>query len=129
MVATLLPSASFYLKLERFAPGRMLIERGVAVAIATDVNPGGGFSPSIPFAMTLACFGMGMTFEEALVGATINGAYALDRHDRVGSLEVGKQMDAVIVAGPAIDLIRVGVDTIRAVVKRGKLVDSDAARR
>jgi imidazolonepropionase len=133
VVATLLPAASFYLKLGRFAPGRMLIEEGVAVAIATDVNPGGGFSPSIPFAMTLACFGMGLTFEEALVGATINGAYALDRHDRVGSLEVGKQMDAVIVAGPAIDLTRGGADTIRAVVKRGKVVDLDrtqnAARR
>jgi imidazolonepropionase len=129
VVATLLPAASFYLKLGRFAPGRMLIERGVAVAIATDVNPGGGFSPSIPFAMTLACFAMGLTFEEALVGATINGAYALDRHDLVGSLEVGKQMDAVIVAGPAIDLIRVGVDTIRAVVKKGKLVDRHAACR
>jgi imidazolonepropionase len=86
----------------------------------------GGFSPSIPFAMTLACFAMDLTFEEALVGATINGAYSLDRHDRVGSLEVGKQMDAVIVGGPAIDLIRVGVDTIRAVVKKGKLVDRHA---
>ena len=76
--------------------------------------------------MTLACFAMDLTFEEALVGATINGAYSLDRHDRVGSLEVGKQMDAVIVGGPAIDLIRVGVDTIRAVVKKGKLVDRHA---
>jgi imidazolonepropionase len=122
VVATLLPTASFYLKLGRFAPGRMLIERKVAVALASDVNPGGGFSPSMPFAMTLACFGMGLTFEEALVGATINAAYALDRHDRVGSLEPGKQMDAVIVNGPAIDLIRVGADTIRAVIKKGKLV-------
>jgi imidazolonepropionase len=122
VVATLLPIASFYLKLGRFAPGRMLIERTVAVALASDVNPGGGFSPSMPFAMTLACFGMGLTFEEALVGATINAAYALDRHGRVGSLEPGKQMDAVIVDGPAIDLIRVGADTIRAVIKRGKLV-------
>jgi len=72
--------------------------------------------------MTLACFGMGLTFEESLVAATINSAYALDRHDRVGSLEVGKQLDAVVVGGPAIDLIRVGGDTIRAVIKNGKLV-------
>jgi imidazolonepropionase-like amidohydrolase len=105
-VATLLPIASFYLKLGRFAPGRMLIDQGVPVALATDVNPGGGFSPSMPFAMSLACFAMNLTFEEALVAATINAAYALDRHAVVGSLEPGKQMDAVIVDGPAIDLVR-----------------------
>ncbi len=122
VVATLLPIASLYLKLGRFAPARMLIEHGVAVALATDVNPGGGFSPSMPFAMTLACFSMGLTFEEALVAATINGAYSLDRHARVGSLEVGKQLDAVVVSGPAIDLVRVGAPVIRAVVKKGRVV-------
>ena len=129
VVATLLPIASFYLKLEQFAPARMLIERGVAVALATDVNPGGGFSPSVPFAMTLACFAMGLTFEEALVGATINAAYSLDRHHVVGSLEPGKQMDAVVVDGPAIDLIRVGAETIRAVVKKGRVVVTENGRR
>jgi imidazolonepropionase len=122
VVATLLPVAAFYLKAGRFAPARMLIERGVAVALASDVNPGAGYSPSMPFAMTLACFGMDLTFEEALVAATINAACALDRQDRVGSLEPGKQMDAVIVKGPAINLIRVGADTIRAVVKKGRVV-------
>src|SRR5262249_29160928 len=98
------------------------IDRGVPVALATDVNPGGGFSPSMPFAMTLACFAMNLTFEEALVGATINAASALDRQDRVGSLEPGKQMDAVVVGGPAIDLVRVGAQTIRAVIKKGRVV-------
>jgi imidazolonepropionase len=121
-VATLLPIAAFYLKLGRLAPARMLMDRGVPVALATDVNPGAGFSPSMPFAMTLACFGMGLTFEEALVAATINAAASLDRHNRVGSLEPGKQMDAVIVGGPAVDLIRVGADVIRAVIKRGTVV-------
>ena len=122
VVATLLPIAAFYLKLGRFAPARMLIEHGVAVALATDVNPGGGFSPSMPFALSLACFGMGLTFEEALVAATINAAYSLDRHERVGSLEEGKQCDALVLDGPAIDVLRVGADTIRHVVKRGRVV-------
>ena len=121
VVATLLPAAAFYLKLGRFAPARMLIERGVAVALATDINPGGGFSPSMPFVMTLACFAMGMTLEEALVGATLNAAYAIGRDADVGSLEPGKLMDAVIVDGEAVDLIRVGAPAIAAVVKRGRV--------
>ena len=122
VVATLLPMAAFYLKLGRFAPARALIDAGVPVALATDVNPGGGFSPSMPFAMTLACFAMGMTFEEALVGATINGAYSLDRDTSIGSLEPGKLMDAVVIDGDAIDLIRVGASTIARVIKKGRLV-------
>ena len=122
VVATLLPAAAFYLKLGRFAPARMLIERGVAVALATDLNPGGGFTPSMPFVITLACFGMGMTLEEALVGATINAAYSLGRDGDLGSLEPGKLMDAVIVAGEAVDLIRVGAPAITRVVKNGRVV-------
>lgn len=121
-VATLLPIAAFYLKLGRFAPARMLIDAGVPVALATDLNPGGGFSPSMPFAMALACFLMDMTFEEALVASTINAAYALDRQDRLGSLEVGKQMDAVLVGTDAVDLLRVGAPAIRAVIKNGRVV-------
>ncbi len=120
VVATLLPAAAFYLKLGRFAPARAFIDAGVPVALATDVNPGGGFSPSMPFAMTLACFGMGLTFEEALAAATINAAYSVDRADSVGSLEPGKLMDAVLVDGDAIDLIRVGTKSIAGVIKRGQ---------
>ncbi len=122
VIATLLPIAAFYLKLGRFAPARMLIDTGVAVALATDLNPGGGFSPSMPFAMSLACFAMNMTFEEALVASTLNAAYALDRHASVGSLEVGKQLDAVIVRGDAVELLHVGAEAITAVVKKGRVV-------
>ena len=122
VIATLLPCAAFYLKLGRFAPARDLISAGVPVALATDINPGGGFSPSMPFVMALACFGMGLTFEEALVGATINAAASLDRQDRIGSLEPGKQFDAVLVNGPAINLLRIGAPAITAVFKRGALV-------
>ncbi len=120
VIATLLPCAAFHLKLGRFAPARDLIAAGVPVALATDVNPGGGFSPSMPFAMTLACFGMGMTFEEALVASTINAAASLDRADRVGSLEPGKQFDAVLVDGPAVNLLRVNAWPIVTVFKKGR---------
>ena len=123
VVATLLPAAAFYLKLGRFAPARMLIEHGVAVALATDLNPGGGFTPSMPFVMTLACFGMGMTLEEALVGATINAAASLDRTDRIGSLESGKQMDAVVIDGTLADVVRVGAPVIRHVIKKGRIAN------
>ena len=122
VVATLLPCAAFYLKLGRFAPARAFIAAGVPVALATDVNPGGGFSPSMPFAMTLACFGMQMTFEEALVAATLNAAASLDRADSRGSLEPGKQMDAVLVNGAPVNLIRVGAPAIHSVIKSGKVV-------
>ena len=122
VTATLLPAAAFYLKLGRFAPARDFIAASVPVALATDVNPGGGFSPSMPFAMTLACFGMSLTFEEALVAATINAAWSIDRAEEVGSLEPGKLMDAVIIDGDAINLIRIGANSIRAVIKACKIV-------
>ena len=120
--AVLLPCAAFYLKLGRFAPARMLIDRGVPVALATDVNPGGGFSPSMPFAMTLACFGMHMTLEESLIASTLNAAWSLDRADTCGSLEPGKLMDALVIRGDLVQLLRVGAGAIRTVIKRGMVV-------
>ena len=122
VTATLLPNAAFYLKLGRFAPARALIDAGVPVALATDINPGGGFSPSMPFAMSIACFQMNMTFEEALAAATLNAAWSLDRSAEVGSLETGKMMDAVLVRGDAINLIRNGAPSIAAVIKSGAWV-------
>ena len=101
---------------------RLLIERGVAVALATDVNPGGGFTPSMPFVMALACFGMHMTLEEALIAATLNAAASLDRAADYGSLETGKMLDAVIVDGPLSELLRIGAPVISAVVKHGRIV-------
>lgn len=121
VIATLLPCAAFHLKLGQFAPARALVAAGVPVALATDVNPGGGFSPSMPFAMALACFAMHMTFEEALVASTINAAASLDLQHRVGSLEPGKQFDAVLVQGPAVNLLRVNASPIAGVYKKGVL--------
>lgn len=122
VVATLLPAAAFYLKLGRYAPARALIEAGVPVALATDRNPGGGFSPSMAAAVAIACFAMDLTLEEAVVAATINAAYALDVHDRAGSLEPGKLMDAVLLRGDLTELVALDAPIVDLVVKRGRIV-------
>jgi imidazolonepropionase len=122
VAATLLPIASFYLR-QPYAPARKLVEEGAVVALGTDVNPGGGLSPSMPFAIALACLGAGLLLEEALHAATINAAYALDRAGQVGSLEVGKNMDAVVLAErePAC-LLQMESGVVESVIKSGKLV-------
>lgn len=128
-VATLLPSAAFYLRLPRFAPARAMIEAGVPVALATDANPGGGLSPSLPFAMTVGCFAMGLSLEEALAAVTLNGACSLGIQADAGSLEVGKRADLVVLrSARLLDLVRVGVPAVRTVVKEGRVVVRDGRR-
>jgi imidazolonepropionase len=128
-VATLLPSAAFYLRLGRYAPARALIDADVPVAIASDANPGGGLSPSLAFAMCVACFGMGLSLEEALVGVTLNAACSLDLEDEIGSLERGKRADLVVLRSRRLlDLVRVGVPAVRDVVKNGRVVVRDGRR-
>jgi imidazolonepropionase len=127
--ATLLPAAAFYLRLGRFAPARALVEAGAPVALATDVNPGGGLSPSLPFVMAVACFGTGLSLEETVSAVTVNGAWSLDVQDEAGRLEVGRTADLVLLRSPRLlDLVRVGVPAIRAVVKKGRVVVRDGAR-
>jgi imidazolonepropionase len=127
--ATLLPAAAFYLRLGRFAPARALVEAGAPVALATDVNPGGGLSPSLPFVMAVACFGMGLSLEEAVSAVTVNAAFSLDRQEEAGRLEVGRPADLVLLrSSRLLDLVRVGVPAIRAVVKNGRVVARDGAR-
>jgi imidazolonepropionase len=128
-VATLLPAAAFYLRLGRFAPARALIAAGAVVALATDANPGAGLSPSLPFAMAMGCFGMGLALEEALGAATVNAASSLDLAHEVGSLEVGKRADLVLLRSERLlDLVRVGVPAVATVVKDGRVVVHDGRR-
>ena len=89
-VATLLPAAAFYLRLGRQAPARAMIAAGVPVALASDGNPGGGLSPSLPFAIALGCFALGLSLEEAISAVTVNAACSLDLHGEVGTLEAGQ---------------------------------------
>ncbi len=99
VVAVSLPLASLYLG-QRPAPARRWIEAGVAVAVATDFNPGSAPSFHLPFALTLACALLRMTPAEALKGATIIAARAVGLEASVGSLEPGKVADFAVVEAP-----------------------------
>jgi imidazolonepropionase len=95
-VATLVPGANYFLGLKKYPPARKLIDAGVAVALATDYNPGSSPTPSMPFAMSLACTHMKMSPAEAIGAATINGASALRLQESKGSIEPGKDADLAV---------------------------------
>jgi imidazolonepropionase len=99
VVAVSLPLASVYLR-QPAMPARRLIAAGVAVAVATDFNPGSAPSYHLPLALTLACTLQSMTPAEALKGATIYAARALGLEQEVGSLEVGKSADFAVIDAP-----------------------------
>ncbi|SMD10164.1 imidazolonepropionase [Desulfocicer vacuolatum DSM 3385] len=124
-VATLLPGTAFSLK-EAYARGRNMIDQGCAVALATDFNPGSCFSNSIPLIFGLACLYMKLSPEEALTALTINGAAAIGRADTVGSIDVGKQGDLVILEYPSYRFIpyHLGVNTVETVIKNGRIAFS-----
>ena len=120
---------SFFLR-ERYAPVRLLIKAEVPIALATDCNPGSSHTESMPTIIALACLGAGLTTDEALVAATLNGAAALGRADRIGSLEGGKQADLVVLDAPSPKHLayHFGVNLVRHVVKAGKVVVRDGIR-
>lgn len=122
-VATLLPTTAFCLK-ELFAPARKMIDAGCAVALATDFNPGSGFTNSVPLMIALGVIYMGMTAEEAITALTLNGAAAVGRADTIGSIEEGKQADIVILQYPSYKFLpyHTGVNIVETVIKKGKVV-------
>jgi imidazolonepropionase len=93
VVCTMLPGCSFHLGLAQYGPARQLIDAGAIVALATDFNPGTSPTLSMSMILSLACTQMRMSPAEAIAAATLNPAYSLRQHDRLGSLEVGKFAD------------------------------------
>ncbi|MBM7624999.1 imidazolonepropionase [Sporohalobacter salinus] len=122
-VGVLLPITAFSLK-EEYAQGRYMIDNELPVALATDFNPGSCYSESIPLLIALATLYMELTIEEAITALTINGAAAIDKSDQVGSLEVGKRGDLVILDAPSYTHLayHIGVNSVDKVVKDGEVV-------
>jgi imidazolonepropionase len=123
VTAVSLPLASLYLR-QRYLPARQLLEQGVAVAVATDFNPGSAPSYHLPLALTLACLNQGMTPAEALMGATTIAARAIGRQDSIGSLQPGYQADFALIDAPDLNhwLYHFRDNACVGVVKRGDWV-------
>ncbi|MDT3844547.1 MAG: imidazolonepropionase [Bacillota bacterium] len=122
-ISTVLPLTAFCLR-EPYAPARKMIDSGCAVAMASDLNPGSCFSNSIPLMIATGCIYMNMSIEEVITAMTINGAAAVDRADRIGSIEEGKQADIIFLKFPSIQYLpyHTGVNLVETVIKSGKTV-------
>lgn len=131
VVAVLLPGANFHLATRSMAPARRLIEKGAAVALATDFNPGTSPTLNMQFILSLGCSLMRMMPAEAISAATINAAYSLRRADRIGSLEPGKQADLAVMDVEDYRMIPYyfGWNHCVMTVKNGRIVCSAASAR
>ncbi|MBN2394916.1 MAG: imidazolonepropionase [Candidatus Atribacteria bacterium] len=123
VIATLLPGTAFSLK-EPYPKARTMIEKECAVALASDMNPGSCYTESIPLIFALATIYMDMTVEETVSALTINGAAALNREKTIGSIDVGKQGDIIILEFPSYHYIpyHLGVSCVEKVIKKGRIV-------
>ncbi len=124
VIATLLPGTIFSLGMPNYARARDMISQGVAIALASDYNPGSCNCDSMQFVITLACLQMKMTVAEAITAATINAAFALERGKITGSLEPGKLADIIILDMPGYKFLpyHFGSSNVETVIKKGKII-------
>ncbi len=124
-VGVILPAVNFNLGSTHFAEARSMIDTGVTLALATDINPGSAPCPSMPLVMAIACRYQRLLPAEALNASTINAAYAVGQGSRLGSIEVGKQADLLVVAAPDYRQLayQFGHNLVERVIKRGQPLD------
>ena len=130
VVATLLPASAFNIANERFADARSMINLGVPLALATDLNPN-CYVENQQLIIALACHFMKLTVAEAITAVTINAAHAVNRACELGSIELGKKADIVVLDVPNHKFLgyRFGVNLVDKVMKNGRIVvDKEAAR-
>ena len=126
-VAVSLPCTPFGLAEHDYTPAKKIIEADGFFALATDCNPGTTWNESMQFVIALACRTMGLTPAQAIAASTINSAHAIRRSDKIGSLEVGKQADLLILSVPDYRHLgyRYGTNLVKQVVKRGQVYSVD----
>lgn len=124
-VAVVMPAVNFNLGLKTFADGRALVDAGTVVALATDMNPGSAPCFSMPLTMAIGCRYLGLSPSEALNASTINAAHALGLGNVIGSIEVGKSADFLLLTSDDYRNLTylLGGNLIKTVVKSGVLVE------
>jgi imidazolonepropionase len=123
-VAVVLPCTPFGLAEQEYAPAGALLDAGAILALATDLNPGTAWCESMQFVIALACRALKLTPAQAIAAATINAAAALGRQERIGSLEIGKQADLIVLDASDYRHLgyRFGTNLVSLVVKNGQVV-------
>ncbi|NWG33041.1 MAG: imidazolonepropionase [Chloroflexi bacterium] len=126
-VAVALPCTPFGLAERDYTPAHKLIEAGALLALATDCNPGTSWNESMQISIALACRYMRLTPAQAIAASTINSAHAIRRADTIGSIEIGKQADMLILSVPDYRHLgyRYGTNLVRQVIKRGQIYSVD----
>jgi len=124
VTAVLLPGASFFLSMQRYPPAREMIEKGLAVSLATDLNPGSSMTESLSLMMTMGCTQFKMIPKEVIQATTIHAARSMARENEIGSLDIGKKADVLVLDIPNYRYLpyHFGVDHIEYVVKKGRIV-------
>jgi len=124
VTAVLLPGASFFLSMKKLPPAREMIEKGVNVSLATDLNPGSSMTESLPLIMTMGCTMFRMTPQEVVQATTIHAARSMGRENQIGSLDIGKQADVIALDIPNYQYLpyHFGVDHVELAIKKGKIV-------
>jgi imidazolonepropionase len=123
VIGVILPGTPFTLMLKNYAPARKIINMGIPVALATDLNPN-CWIENMQLIIQLSCLNMKMTPEEVIVASTFNAACAIGLNDTIGSIEKDKQADIVILDVPNYKFIPYvyGINLVETVIKKGKIV-------
>jgi len=123
IIGVLLPATPFSLMMKEYANARYMIDNGIPVAVASDLNPN-CWTENMQFIIQLACLNMNMTPAEAITAATFNASCAIDENTRIGSLEIGKQADIIVLDCPNYLYIpyHFGINLVDIVIKKGKII-------
>jgi imidazolonepropionase len=124
VIPVLLPGTAFFLGKTNFAPARKMIEAGLPVALATDFNPGSSMTQNMQLILTIAAVNMKMISSELIGAATINSARAIAMEKQVGSIEMGKKADIILLDIPDFKHLpyHYGINHVKMVIRHGQVV-------